>query len=191
MDRYKRNRFLSALKYALLFVIVFWIIEIIQYLGLDLSSWGILPRSVHGLAGILTSPFIHGDWEHLMANTLPFFFLSVMLLTFYKRNASMYFILLWITTGVLTWIIGRSSWHIGASGVIYALAFFLVFGGIMSQNIKLILLSILVVFMYSGLVWGVFPQDERISWEGHLSGALSGILWAYLCRKSLRLKSNY
>ena len=101
----------------------------------------------------------------------------------------MYLILLWVTTGILTWIIGRPAWHIGASGIIYALASFLVFGGIMSQNVKLILLSVLVAFMYSGLVWGVFPQDEQVSWEGHLSGAISGILWAYLCRKSLRLKS--
>lgn len=191
MDRSKKNSLLQALKYSFVFVVIFWIIEVIQYLGYDLATWGILPRSVSGLMGILTSPFIHGDWEHLIANTIPFFVLSTMLLTFYKRNAGMYFFLLWITTGVFTWIIGRASWHIGASGVIYALAFFLVFGGIMSRNAKLILLSVLVVFMYSGMVWGVFPQDERISWEGHLSGAISGILWAYLCRKSLRLKSNF
>ncbi len=186
MDRYKRSSLLQALKYSFVFVVIFWIIEVVQYFGFDLSAWGILPRSVPGLIGILTSPFIHGNWEHLMANTLPFFVLCTMLLTFYKRNAVMYLVLLWLTTGILTWCIGRSSWHIGASGVIYALASFLVFGGIMSRNAKLILLSILVVFMYSGMVWGIFPQDERVSWEGHLSGAVSGILWAYLCRKSLR-----
>lgn len=191
MDRYKKNSLLQALKYSFVFIVIFWIIEGVQYLGFDLSAWGILPRSVPGLVGILTSPFIHGNWEHLMANTLPFFVLCAMLLTFYKRNAGMYLVLLWLTTGILTWCIGRSSWHIGASGVIYALASFLVFGGIMSRNAKLILLSVLVVFMYSGMVWGIFPQDGQISWEGHLSGAVSGILWAYLCRKSLRLKSNF
>ncbi|SHF91315.1 rhomboid family intramembrane serine protease [Dysgonomonas macrotermitis] len=191
MDRYKKNSILQAAKYSFIFVVIFWIIEAVQYVGIDLSTWGILPRSVNGLVGILTSPFIHGDWEHLIANTLPFFVLSTILLSFYKRNASMYFILLWITTGILTWIIGRGAWHIGASGVIYALASFLVFGGIASRNWKLILLSIIVAFMYSGLVWGVFPQDTRISWEGHLSGAISGLIWAYLCRKSLRVKSNF
>lgn len=191
MDRYKKNSILQAAKYSFIFVVIFWIIEAVQYVGIDLSTWGILPRSVNGLVGILTSPFIHGDWEHLIANTLPFFVLSTMLLSFYKRNASMYFILLWITTGILTWIIGRGAWHIGASGVIYALASFLVFGGIASRNWRLILLSIIVAFMYSGLVWGVFPQDTRISWEGHLSGAISGLIWAYLCRKSLRTKSNF
>lgn len=186
MDRYKKNSLLQALKYSFVFVLIFWIIEVVQHVGFDLSYWGILPRMQTGLVGILTSPFIHGSWEHLMANTLPFFVLCTMLLTFYKRNAVMYLLLLWVTTGILTWCIGRPAWHIGASGIIYALASFLVFGGIMSRNIKLILLSVLVVFMYSGMVWGIFPQDEQVSWEGHLSGAVSGIIWAYLCRKGLR-----
>lgn len=191
MDRYKKNSILQALKYSFILVLIFWIVEIIQYLRFDLSYLGIFPRSISGAIGIFTAPFIHGSWEHLIANTIPFFVLSSMLFVFYKRYAGLYFFLLWITTGILTWIIGRASWHIGASGIIYALTSFLVFGGIMSRNAKLILLSVLVVFLYSGMIWGIFPQDERVSWEGHLSGAVSGILWAYLCRKSLRLKSNF
>lgn len=191
MDRYKKNDIYTALKSSFFLVCIFWIIEAIQWVGFDLGTFGILPRTSAGSIGILTSPFIHGNWQHLIANTVPFFVLSSFLLAFYKRKAFLYFCLLWITTGVFTWIIGRQAWHIGASGVIYALAAFLVFGGILSRNWKLIFISIIVGVLYSGLVWGVFPQDERTSWEGHLSGAISGILWAFLCRKGLRAKSNF
>lgn len=187
----KNNAVLTSLKYSFIFVVIFWIIQVIQYLGLNFASFGILPRTINGLLGIITAPFIHGDFEHLIANTLPFFILSFLLFLFYKKRASSFLLLIWITSGILIWIIGRSSWHIGASSVIYGLAAFLVFGGIMSRNWKLILLSIVIAVAYSGLVWGIFPQDPRISWEGHLSGALSGIFWAYAYRKTLRTSSDY
>lgn len=191
MDKLKRNSIVQALKYSCLFVAIFWLIELVQYIGFDLSQLGILPRSQSGLIGIITAPFIHGGWEHLIGNTIPFFVLSFLLFAFYKRKGWLYFILLWLVTGILTWIIGRTNWHIGASGIVYALASFLVFGGIASRNWLLILVSIVVVVLYSSLFWGIFPQDARISWEGHLSGALSGIIVAFFCRKSLRSTINY
>lgn len=187
----KNNVVLSSLKYSFIFIVIFWIIQVIQYLGLNFATFGILPRTVNGLLGIITAPFIHGDFQHLIANTLPFFILSFLLFLFYKRRASSFLLLIWITSGLLTWIIGRSSWHIGASSVIYGMASFLVLGGIMSRNWKLILVSIVVAVAYYGLIWGIFPQDPSISWEGHLSGALAGLFWAYTYRRILRTSSDY
>ncbi len=182
----KSNQIVSSLKYSFVFIVIFWIVEVIQILGFDFADYGILPRQTIGLTGIITSPFIHGDLQHLIANTIPFFVLSFLLFLFYKRRAGVFLVLIWLTTGILTWIIGRTAWHIGASGVIYGLASFLVFGGILSRNWKLILVSILVLILYSSLVWGIFPGDARISWEGHLSGAISGLVWAIIYKKILR-----
>lgn len=182
----KRNPILTSLKYSFTFIVIFWIIELVQILGVDFASWGIYPRDTIGLTGILTAPFIHGDIQHLMANSLPFFVLSFFLFLFYKRKAVFFLVLIWLFTGILTWVIGRSAWHIGASGVIYGLASFLVFGGIISHNWKLILVSVLVIVLYSGMAWGIFPGDARISWEGHLSGAISGIILAFMFKKALR-----
>lgn len=183
----KSGKLKRAVEYSFAFVAVFWVVQVIKYLtGSTFVGLGILPRSVDGLLGVVTAPLIHGDFEHLMANTLPFFFLSCLLFIFYEKRASLYLFLIWITAGLFTWIIGRYASHIGASGVIYGLASFLVFGGIFSKNWKLILVSILVLVFYSGLIWGIFPTESHVSWEGHLAGALSGLLWAFLCRKTLQ-----
>ncbi|MDU1903418.1 MAG: rhomboid family intramembrane serine protease [Dysgonomonas sp.] len=182
----KKNPVFVSLKYSFTFIVIFWVVELIQILGADFASFGIFPRATVGLMGILTAPFVHGDIQHLIANTLPFFVLSFLLFLFYKKRAAYFLVLIWLFTGVLTWLIGRSAWHIGASGVIYGLASFLVFGGIISHNWKLILVSVIVLILYSGMAWGIFPGDARISWEGHLSGAISGIILAFMFKKVLR-----
>ena len=160
--------------------------EVIQLIGRDFSALGIMPRTLNGLIGILTSRFIHGNVQHLMANSIPFFLLLFMLILFYKKKAFGIVLLLWLTTGLLTWLIGRTASHIGASGVIYALASFLLFAGILSYKIKLLLPAILVIILYSSLIYGIFPNDTQVSWEAHLSGAVSGLLWAISYRKALR-----
>ncbi len=178
----------TAVEYAFSFIVIFWIVKIVGtfFIVGGFSFWGILPRTTVGLLpGILTSPFIHADFQHLIANTIPFGVLCSLFFFFYRKKPFLIFTLIWITSGLLTWIIGRESWHIGASDIIYALASFLVFGGIMSRKFMLIIASIIVVIVYSGLIWGIFPTEERVSWEGHLSGAVSGIIWAYLFRKSI------
>lgn len=175
-----------SLEYSVAFLVIFWIIQIVVYVtGINLSNFGIYPRSTDGLLGILTSPFIHGNPQHLIANSIPFGILSTLLFFFYRKKSILIFILIWITAGIFTWVIGRVAWHIGASSIIYGMASFLFFGGIMSKKIKLIIVSVIVMLAYSGLVWGIFPSDGQISWEGHLSGAIGGFIWAYLFRKSL------
>ena len=187
----KKSPLLASLRYSFLLVLIFWIIQGLSCFGLNFSHFGILPRSVDGLWGIITAPFIHGDLNHLIANTIPFFILSFLLFFFYKKRAGVFLVLIWITAGLLTWVIGREAWHIGVSGVIYGLATFLVVGGFMSRNWKLIILSIVIAVGYSGLIMGVFPQDTNVSWEGHLSGAIVGVFWAYAYRKTLRTSSDY
>ena len=181
----------SALKYASIFIVVFWIIQLLQLIGFDFHSYGVLPRTKNGLIGVFTSPFIHGNIQHLIANTIPFFILSFLLFISHFKKGIVYLVLIWITTGFFTWIIGRSSWHIGASGIIYGLATFLVTSGILSKNWKLILVSITVFVLYYGLIWGIFPSERGISWEGHLSGFLSGIIWAFVFKNKLRNKSKF
>lgn len=187
----KPGKIRRAIEYSLAFVAIFWVTQVIKYLtGVTLAGWGILPRSVDGLIGIITAPLIHANFEHLIANTLPFFVLNCLLFIFYEKKAFTYLFLIWLTAGLFTWIIGRYASHIGASGIIYGLASFLVFGGILSKNWKLILVSIFVLVFYSGLIWGIFPTERHISWEGHLAGALSGLLWAFLYRKTLQRSSK-
>lgn len=182
----KQNNIIYALKYAFIFVAILWIIQLFQLVGLDFHTLGILPRSKDGLIGIITSPLIHGNFQHLIANTIPLFILLFLLFLSQRKNAIFFTILIWITTGILTWIIGRNAWHIGASGLIYGLASFLVVGGILSKNWKLIIVSVLVAVLYYGIIWGIFPTETAVSWEGHLAGAISGVLWAFAMKKKLR-----
>lgn len=147
--------------------------------NIPLDSYGIYPRAVDGLAGVIFSPFIHANLEHLYNNTLPLVILLAALSYFYRE-------LTWkilgcgiLLTGILTWIIGRESYHIGASGLIYVLVSFIFFKGIMTKYYRLVALSLFVVMFYGSLVWYVFPDvKEGISWEGHLAGFISGFIFA-------------
>ena len=154
--------------------------------GMDwqFTQLGVYPSEVKGLLGIFTSPLIHNGFTHLIANSLPLFFLSWCLYYFYRDIASYILLILWISTGVLTFLIGKPGWHIGASGLIYGLAFFLFLSGLLRKYAPLIAISLLVTFLYGGLVWNMFPHftPSNTSWEGHLSGAVSGVLCALAFR---------
>lgn len=148
-------------------------------LGVNLNRWGIYPRTLRGLAGVVTGPFIHSSPGHLYNNTLPLVILTAALFYFYRRVAWKTLLVGTLLTGLLTWLIGRPSYHIGASGVIYLLASFIFFKGVLSRYYRLTALSLLVVFLYGGMLWYIFPIQDEISWEGHLAGALSGLALAY------------
>ena len=138
----------------------------------DFITWGIYPKETKGIMGILTSPLIHADWEHLFANTFPLLFLLWCLLYFYRDLGIGILFFIWIVSGILTFIIGKPGWHIGASSIIYSLAFFLFFSGILRKHVPLVALSLLVTFLYGSLVWNMFPQfaSSTTSWEGHFGG---------------------
>lgn len=177
-----------AFFFPAIFVIVLWLIWIAgKSFDVNWYRFGIIPRTWEGLLGILRSPFIHQDASHLYSNTIPVLVLSWCLFYFYTDLGYLVFPVLWILSGIFTWLIGRDSYHIGASGLIYALASFLFFSGILRKYIPLMAVSMIVVFLYGSTVWSMFPVteivDPAISWEGHLSGAVSGIICAVVFRK--------
>ncbi len=151
----------------------------------DFTHLGVYPLSKRGAFGIFAHPLVHSSFRHLLANTFPLLFLSWSLFYFYRGIASTILIVIWIAEGILTFCIGQPGWHVGASGVIYGLAFFLFFSGLLRRYVPLIAISLLVTFLYGGMVWNMFPQFVKptTSWEGHLSGAVVGTLCAFAFRK--------
>lgn len=167
------------------FVFLMWLVKIIEVLfDIDLSQYGIYPLTAKGLEGIVFSPFIHANFNHLFSNTIPLFFLSVALFYFYSEVALKVFIWTFFITGFLVWVAGREAYHIGASGLVYGLASFLFFSGIIRRYFRLIALSLLIVFLYGSMVWGLFPGIYKdVSWESHMLGFFSGVVLAVIYRK--------
>lgn len=188
----EKKIFHYSLLFPAVFVAAFWLVEIIeQFLGVRFVRFGIYPLHVYGLKGILFSPFIHSGFNHLISNSLPFFILFFMLIYFYRRISYQIFFMLYFLSGLCVWLIGREAWHIGASGVIYAMAAFHLVSGFIRGDVRLLTLSIVVVFLYGGLIWGLFPIDPSISWEGHWSGAVSGIVLAIYYRKYIIRREKF
>lgn len=171
----------------IILVLIMLLVEIIEAVfHLDFSFLGIKPLSVEGLPGIFLFHFLHGDWEHLFANSIPILVLGSSLYYFYKPIANNILLILMFSTGLITWCLARSGVHIGASALVYGLAFFLMLSGFIRRDRKLIIISLIVVFLYGSLVWGLYPKyavENNISWEGHLSGFIMGIVLAFFYRK--------
>jgi membrane associated rhomboid family serine protease len=167
------------------FVFLMWLVKAVELMfDVDLTRMGIYPLSVNGLQGILFSPLIHESFGHLFNNSLPLFFLGTFLFYFYSEIAVKVSIWIYFLTGAAVWITGREAWHIGASGLIYGLASFLFFSGIIRKHFRLAGLSLLIVFLYGSMVWGIFPDVYRdVSWESHLLGFVAGIVLAVSYRK--------
>ncbi len=179
----EKKIFKYSLLIPLLIVVIFWLVKLTEdEFDLDFSTFGILPLHVEGLPGILLSPFIHGSYDHLFSNSIPFLILTFALLYFYRRLAYRIFFLIYLLSGVCVWLGGRESWHIGASGIIYGLASFLFFSGVFRKDANLLTIGIIVVFLYGSMFWGIFPIKPEISWESHLWGAASGLALAYFYR---------
>ena len=182
----------SVIGYPLLFVLLIWIVFWVEIrFGFDFNSFGVYPRTIIGLRGIILSPFIHGDITHLWHNTLPLLILSAALFFFHNKNAWKVLFIGVLLTGLLTWILGRPANHIGASGVIYMLFGFLFFKGVFAKHFRLIALSFVVVFLYGSMVMYVLPIDPKISWEGHLSGILTGTLLAFFIKRGVAQPKKY
>ena len=178
-----KKKLFQSLLFPALFLIIIWLVKITEIvLNINFIYFGLYPLKWSGLIGILTAPLIHADLRHLFDNSIPVFLLSAAIFYFYSPVAYKVFFLSWIITGIMVWLGGRSSYHIGASGLIYSFASFLFFSGIIRNSINLMAISLLVVFMYGGLVWGIFPYDYKISWESHLFGALTGFCLAIVYR---------
>ncbi|UQD56056.1 rhomboid family intramembrane serine protease [Flavobacterium sp. K5-23] len=168
----------------LFFVLFLWFIYWLEIrFDFDFVTNGVFPRTFSGLQGIIFSPFIHSDIDHLYNNSIPLLVLLAALQFFYAKE-SLYVICYGILfSGFLTWVIGRSNYHIGASGLIYVLVSFIFFKGILTRYYRLVALSLTVIMLYGGMAWYVFPEvDNAVSWEGHLSGFIVGFVFAFMFR---------
>lgn len=181
----EKRKIFHAIIFPLLFLIAMWINYAVFYLleG-DMGNIGIKPLELTGIHGIVLSPFAHGSLKHISSNSVSFFVLTTALFYFYRLVAYRVFLLNWAISGLLLWIGGRESTHIGASGIVYGLAFFIFFSGTLRRSKPLAALSMIVVFLYGGMVWGILPQGGNISWDGHLFGAFSGLALAWYYRKN-------
>lgn len=178
-----------------IFLLLMWLVKFAEWIfDFPLTFLGIHPLHWDGLPGILLSPFIHGDWKHLAANSVPLLVLGAALYFFYRNMATKIFFLILLITGVWVWLGARESYHIGASGVIYGLSTFLLLSGFIRKETRLMALSLVVVFLYGSFVWGIFPQffpEKNISWEGHLSGMIAGVVLAIFYRNEGPQRRKY
>ncbi len=184
----EKKKFLNAILIPASLIIIFWVIKLIEFgFNLSLTTLGNYPLDIKGIKGIILMPFIHGSWDHLIANTAPFLILSTALFYFYRSISFRVFLGIWVLSGIWVWFGGRPSWHIGASGIIYGLSSFLFVSGMIRKDSRLAALALIVIFLYGSLIWGVFPdffpKEKNVSWEGHLGGAVSGLILALYYRK--------
>lgn len=183
----EKNYFLKSLVYPLLVLIVMWVVKAIEYYSdADFSHLGILPLKVEGLVGIIMAPFIHDNFDHLISNSVPLFLLMVSLFYFYRGLSGRVFILVYLLSGFCVWLSGREAYHIGSSTLVYGLASFLFFSGILRRDSRLAALTLVIAFLYGSLVWGIFPDffpGRNISFEGHLWGLVVGVVFAIFYKK--------
>ncbi|WP_215046110.1 rhomboid family intramembrane serine protease [Tenacibaculum dicentrarchi] len=173
-------------KYTIQLIVFLYVVHAVSFF-IPITQFGIIPRTFNGLIGVFTSPFLHGGIWHLISNTLPLIVLLTVLNFFYPKKTLSVIIFTILVGGMLVWLFARSANHIGASGLIYGLASFLIANGILERKFIPILVSISVAVVYGGLIWGLVPSlKSHISWEGHLFGAVAGILIAFLLIKKQR-----
>lgn len=192
----EKKKFIYSLLIPIGLLFIMWMVKIIEYsFNISLASYGNYPLDIKGVKGIILMPFIHGDWDHLIANSVPFLILASALFYFYSSISVRVLIGIWFLSGLWVWFGGRPSWHIGASGLIYGLSGFLFFSGLIRKDTRLAALALIVTFLYGSLIWGAFPdffpKEKNISWEGHLGGAVAGLVLALYYRKSGPKRKQY
>ena len=178
-----QKRFWYSLIFPVFFLSIIWIVKIAEVLlHIDFAFLGIFPLKLKGLIGIITAPLIHSDFEHLIANSVPILILGTGVFYFYNKIAYKVFFLSYFIANIWIWFGARQAYHIGASGLVYSFASFLFFSGVIGKNIKLMAISLLVVFLYGSMIWGILPIQPHVSWESHLMGAIAGMVLAFYYR---------
>ena len=177
-------RFRAAALVSVMFVAALAFVHVISWaLGLDLQRFGVHPRDVAGLAGIVVAPMLHGDVAHLASNALPLLIAGTALLYLYPDSSRTVLPAVYLGPGILVWLFGRDSIHIGASGLVYGIVAYVFVGGILRRDRRAWAASILVAFFYGALVWGVLPIKHGVSWETHLAAAAIGVVLAIALRR--------
>lgn len=169
---------------ALCFIALIWLIWLVAWLfHLELRQFGVYPRHAEGLVGILAAPLVHGSFAHVFANTLPLLILGTAFLYTYPRSSALGLSAIYLGSGLGVWLFARTSFHIGASGLVYGMMFFLFLIGILRRDRQSMAVSLLVFFLYGAMVWGILPIQRGISFEYHLAGAVVGVGLAFALRR--------
>jgi membrane associated rhomboid family serine protease len=177
----EKRKLIHSLIFPLFIIAVMWVIKLVEItLGSSLTYLGIYPLKIKGLLGIITAPLIHANIKHLTDNSIPLLIFSVGTFYFYRPLGYKVFIFSWLMTGIWVWVGGREAYHIGASGVVYGLASFLFFSGAIRRTPGLAAISLIVVFLYGSMIWGIFPFIPDVSWESHLAGGIAGLTLAII-----------
>lgn len=186
-----QKKVVDSFKVATWLVAVLWFIHLLQYItDSDFGFLGTHPRQIWGLRGIIASPLIHADMQHLISNSVPIFLLTSTIFFFYQKVATRAYLMIYILTGLMVWIFARTVYHIGASGVVYGLVSFIFWNGIFRRSLQSIVLALVVTVLYSGYFAGILPNQEGISWESHLLGGLVGIFVAYYFKEELEVDES-
>jgi membrane associated rhomboid family serine protease len=168
---------------VLSFIAFLWLIKITESLmGANLFNYGIYPGQLSGLSGIILAPLIHGSFTHLVTNTAPLLILGTALLYGYPKSAKIVVPAVYIGTGLAVWLFARPVYHIGSSGLTFGFMFFVFTIGVIRWDRRAIALSMIVFFLYGGMIWGIFPNNADVSYESHLFGGLIGFLLAFLLK---------
>lgn len=168
---------------SLFVIMVVWLIKAIEIVfDLDFAVYGVYPRNIDMLPGILTAPLIHASFEHLFANTLPLFVLSIGIFYSYPKSVKYTIPIIYLGSGIGVWFFARESYHIGASGLTHGMMFFLFIAGILRKDKSSAALALIVFFLYGSMIATIFPTQEHISFESHLFGAITGTICAFLFR---------
>ena len=182
-DQVKKS-FKFQITLATLIMSTTWLVFIANLLfSLNWNQYGVHPKSIDGLLGILTFPFLHGSWEHLLSNTFPGIILLTGLFIFHPKTSLKSLPIMYLLSGGLLWFMGQTgSNHIGASGLVYALAFYLFTTGLRRGDRNSMALAFFIILWYGSMIWGIFPfsVEPGTSWEGHLAGAITGVLIGFL-----------
>ncbi|ERM82596.1 hypothetical protein P872_04595 [Rhodonellum psychrophilum GCM71 = DSM 17998] len=178
--------FFVPFRFGVLIVLLFLVQEVFR---IDLAFLGIFPMKIKFLHGVLFSPLIHGNVLHLISNLIPFLVLGTSLYFFYDKVADRVILQCYLFTNLIVWFAGRPYFHIGASGLVYGLAFFMISLGIFRGTVKSIIISFITIFLYGGIIYGVLPTDKKISWESHLAGTAVGIVSAFQVSRKRKISS--
>lgn len=179
------NKLRRSMIFSVGFISLLWFVRFYEMgTDSDLSFLGILPRTLKGSVGIITSPLIHGNFTHLLSNTFPLMLLTAGVVYFYDKVAMKILTVIYLFTGIWVWIVARDAYHIGASGLVYGLVTFLFFSGVFRKDASSVALSLIVVFLYGGMIYGLFPSNSGVSYESHIVGAITGIIIAFYYRKT-------
>jgi membrane associated rhomboid family serine protease len=179
-----RANFRLALKIALGFVALIWLIDIVNWaLALELQRFGVRPRQSAGLPGILLAPLLHGGPVHLLANSLPLLVLGTGMLYLYPNSALTVLPAVYLGPGIAVWLFAERGVHVGSSGLVYGLVTYIFVAGLIRLDRRAIAASLLVAFLYGSMVWGVLPIRPGVSWQTHLAAALIGLALAIALRR--------